>query len=149
MVSHSLESSQLEEFDPLVEQANETSPKMSGSLLEEMEIRVLVGTSQSSLLRLQSWPDAIEVGDIVLVHSEMQPRGLWRLGEVQSLKHGADGQTRSATVRVHSVRWSDISPQRASNCARVSFMMVTCFSIGSKDDEISSLYFLKACPRSS
>ena len=45
---------------------------------------------------------AIEVGDIVLVHSEMQPRGLWKLGKVQSLKHGADCQTRSATVRVHS-----------------------------------------------
>ena len=46
MVSHSLESSQLaqccstnEEFNTLVEQANETSPKMSGSLLEEMEIK--------------------------------------------------------------------------------------------------------------
>ena len=48
---------------------------------------------------------------IVLVHSEMQPRGLWRLGEVQSLKHAdeecnteecnCESTPRSATVIVH------------------------------------------------
>ena len=44
----------------------------------------------------------VQMGDIVLVHRETSPRGLWRLGKVESLKKGADGHVRSATVRVHS-----------------------------------------------
>lgn len=46
--------------------------------------------------------DAIQVGDIVLVHGESRPRAQWRLGKVELLKKGADGHVRSASVRVHS-----------------------------------------------
>ena len=41
------------------------------------------------------------VGDIVLVHSDDRPRGLWRLARVENLLRGADGHVRGAVVRVH------------------------------------------------
>ena len=44
----------------------------------------------------------IAVGDIVIVHDENQPRGLWKLGKVEELMPGADGNVRGAFIRVHS-----------------------------------------------
>lgn len=44
----------------------------------------------------------IAVGDIVIIHNDAHPRGLWKLGKVESLITGADGHTRGATVRVLS-----------------------------------------------
>ncbi len=46
--------------------------------------------------------EAISVGDIVVVHNENRPRGLWRLGKVEEVQKGADGHARSCSVRVHS-----------------------------------------------
>ena len=40
----------------------------------------------------------IQVGDIVLIGSE-KSRGKWRLGRVQSLRHGKDGKVRAAQVK--------------------------------------------------
>ena len=37
-------------------------------------------------------------GDIVLVHDEALPRGFWKLGRIQSVIVGVDGQARAATV---------------------------------------------------
>lgn len=42
------------------------------------------------------------VGDVVLVHDENLPRGLWRLGRVEQLMVGTDGNVRGAAVRVVS-----------------------------------------------
>ena len=39
-------------------------------------------------------------GDIVVVHSDDQPRTFWKLGRVEKVLQGADGQQRAATVRV-------------------------------------------------
>ena len=42
----------------------------------------------------------IHEGDVVLVHEENLPRGLWRLGRIEGIEPGADGNIRAATVRV-------------------------------------------------
>ena len=39
-------------------------------------------------------------GDIVVMHSDDQPRTIWKLGRVEKVLQGADGQRRAATVRV-------------------------------------------------
>ena len=44
----------------------------------------------------------ISAGDVVLVHDENLPRGLWRLGRIKELLPGADGNVRSAVVRIVS-----------------------------------------------
>lgn len=44
----------------------------------------------------------VGLGDIVVVHDESRPRGLWRLARVEKLITGADGSTRGAVVRVSS-----------------------------------------------
>ena len=46
--------------------------------------------------------ETVSLGDIVVVHGESHPRGLWRLGKVEGLISGADGQTRGAVVKVFS-----------------------------------------------
>ena len=45
---------------------------------------------------------AYAVGDIVIIHDDAHPRGLWKLGKVESLITGADSHTRGAAVRVLS-----------------------------------------------
>ena len=42
----------------------------------------------------------VSKGDIVIVHDESLPRGLWKLGRIQELLIGQDGLPRSALVRV-------------------------------------------------
>ena len=44
----------------------------------------------------------ISVGDIVIIKDEQLPRGQWKLGVVQTLLTGQDGQTRAATVKLAS-----------------------------------------------
>lgn len=45
---------------------------------------------------------AIKVGDVVVVHDENLPRGLWKLGKIQEVIVGRDGEIRGATVKVAS-----------------------------------------------
>ena len=42
----------------------------------------------------------VSKGDVVIVHDDTLPRGLWKLGRIQELLTGRDGQTRAAVVRV-------------------------------------------------
>ena len=42
----------------------------------------------------------ITIGDIVIIHDNAHPRGLWKLGKVEKLITGADGHMRGAAVRV-------------------------------------------------
>ena len=42
----------------------------------------------------------LSVGDVVIVHDEQLPRGLWKLGRIQELFKGRDGHYRGATVRM-------------------------------------------------
>ena len=42
----------------------------------------------------------IAVGDVVVVHAEDQPRSLWKLGLVEQLNPGADGEVRAASVKI-------------------------------------------------
>ena len=44
----------------------------------------------------------VQVGDVVCLHDNKVPRQLWRLGKVERLLPGRDGQVRSAVVRVKS-----------------------------------------------
>ena len=54
----------------------------------------------------------LEVGDIVLVHNQDNPRGFWKLARVQSLITGRDGIVRGATLRVGSKSGSPTILQR-------------------------------------
>lgn len=45
---------------------------------------------------------SIGVGDVVVIHDENLPRGLWRLGRVKELISGADGHVRCAAVEIAS-----------------------------------------------
>ena len=47
-------------------------------------------------------PTPVAVGDMVEVHDEDLPRGLWKLARVKSLVTGANGLVRGATIRVKS-----------------------------------------------
>ena len=47
-------------------------------------------------------PQPLKQGDIVLVHNEKHPRGLWKIAKIERLLEGADGQVRGAVVRVPS-----------------------------------------------
>ena len=42
------------------------------------------------------------VGDIVIVHDDKHPRGLWKLGRIEKLLPGADGNVRGTFIRVQS-----------------------------------------------
>ena len=44
----------------------------------------------------------VSEGDIVTVYDEGHPRGLWRLGKIESLIYGTDGVVRGVYVRVMS-----------------------------------------------
>ena len=44
-------------------------------------------------------PADLSVGDVVIVHSERLPRGLWKLGRIQELLKGRDGHCRAAIVK--------------------------------------------------
>ena len=55
---------------------------------------------------------SLSVGDIVVIHDENLPRGLWKLGTVEELMVGADGNVRSAKVKVTSGDRNSISIKR-------------------------------------
>lgn len=42
----------------------------------------------------------VQVGDVVVVHCDNQPRGFWKLARVEQTITGRDGRTRGAAVRV-------------------------------------------------
>ena len=44
----------------------------------------------------------VKIGAVVTIYDEYHPRGLWRLGVVEELVNGVDGETRGAKVRVVS-----------------------------------------------
>ena len=41
----------------------------------------------------------VSAGDVVIVHDERLPRGLWKLGKIKTVMRGADGHIRGATVK--------------------------------------------------
>ena len=45
---------------------------------------------------------AVSKGDVVIVHDDTLPRGLWKLGRIQEVLTGSDKQPRAALVRVAS-----------------------------------------------
>ena len=61
----------------------------------------LVGLREMhSQYRKKSHAPRIAVGDVVVIHSEDQPRALWKLGVVVELLVGTDGENRAAVLRV-------------------------------------------------
>ena len=50
--------------------------------------------------RLKGVNSRVCIGDVVLVHDENLPRGLWKLGRVKELMRGGDGNVRGAVVKV-------------------------------------------------
>ncbi|XP_011408730.1 PREDICTED: uncharacterized protein LOC100636053, partial [Amphimedon queenslandica] len=49
----------------------------------------------------------MQVGDIVVIHSDEKKRGFWSNGRVEELLTGRDGNVRSAVVRVYAVHRDD------------------------------------------
>ena len=43
----------------------------------------------------------VKIEDIVVVHNEDKHRGFWKLGRIERLLSGRDGEIRGAVVRVH------------------------------------------------
>ena len=54
--------------------------------------------------RLKGQDRLIAVGDMVVLYDEKHPRGFWRIGKVERLISGVDGEIRGASVRVHTNR---------------------------------------------
>ena len=61
-----------------------------------MELR----ESHRHLLKKTHGNPQVSVGDIVIIHDENLPRSFWKLGRIQDLIVGKDGQTRGATVSI-------------------------------------------------
>ena len=45
-------------------------------------------------------PSQVSIGDVVIVHSDNQPRAFWRLGRVKEVLAGRDDKIRGAALRV-------------------------------------------------
>ena len=54
----------------------------------------------------------IAVGDLVVVHSENQPRGFWKLAKVEETIIGRDGKIRGAILKVSSSNGKPVTLQR-------------------------------------
>ena len=65
-------------------------------LLELRNAHRYHGTSQGAA------NPSIAIGDVVIIHDENQPRGLWRMGRVDSLMRGKDGKVRAASVKTQA-----------------------------------------------
>ena len=48
----------------------------------------------------------LSAGDIVIIDSDNQPRGMWKLGRVEELLTGPDGESRAAVLQVAGQRRS-------------------------------------------
>ena len=48
-----------------------------------------------------STSEQISIGNIVVVDNNNKPRGLWKLGKVEDLVVGSDGQIRGVELRIH------------------------------------------------
>ena len=68
-----------------------------------MELREQHRTSRKNVL---GDGKVVAVGDIVVIYDQGLPRGFWKLGCVEELITGSDGQCRGAFVRVKSGRSS-------------------------------------------
>ena len=53
-----------------------------------------------SQYKRRSHAPRITVGNVVVIHCDNQPRGMWKLGRVEELLTGADGEHRAAILRV-------------------------------------------------
>lgn len=57
------------------------------------------------LQRRQKWMSevrSVQIGDLVLIKSEVTPRGVWPMGLVTEIKHSSDGLVRTVTVKTRS-----------------------------------------------
>ena len=61
----------------------------------------LVGLREVHMRRQRkSSSPRVSVGDIVIVHNDDQPQGMWKLGRIEELLVGADHEVRGAVLRV-------------------------------------------------
>ena len=74
----------------------------------------------------------ISVGDVVIVHDEQLPRGLWKLERVQELFTGRDGHCRGATVRT-------VTRDRQQVLLRCTIQLLYPLELKSPDDNKTSV----------
>ena len=58
----------------------------------------------------------VEVGDVVVVQNDGQPRGFWKLARVEDIIMGKDGKIRGAAVRVADKQGRPITLHRPIQC---------------------------------
>ncbi len=79
----------------------------------------------------------MSVDDVVIIHSENQPRGMWNLGRVEELIIGNDGEARAAVLRV-------AGQGRRSKCLQRPvqrlYPLETSFEMSSQNERSESNY---------
>ena len=58
----------------------------------------------------------VEVGDVVVVHNDSQPRGFWKLARVERTIKGRDGKIRGAAVRIANNQGQPTTLHRPIQC---------------------------------
>ena len=71
----------------------------------------------------------ISVGDVVVVHDESLPRGLWKITRVESVISGRDGKVRGATIRLPT-------KNRQPNLLRRPLRLLYPLEVCSQDDTV-------------
>ena len=94
----------LDEFDVNSAVLNRRAKYLSATInrfWERWRKEYLVGLREAHRLQKRtSHAPQLSVGDVVIIHSDDQPRGLWKLGLVEELLTGPDGEHRAAVLRV-------------------------------------------------
>ena len=81
----------------------------------------------------------VEVGDVVVIHSENQPRGFWKLARVERTITGHDGKIRGAAVRV-------TNSQGHSTIMQCPIQCLYPLEINSKEETESQLNLTESNP---
>ncbi len=85
----------------------------------------------------------VSVGDIIVMRTEGQPRGFWKLAKVERTITGQDGVTRRAVVKVaHSSLWKLTDRLKILNIIEVKLLNVIVLTVQRAPTMIKSMWTL-------